>query len=191
MSEHKDIDTRPISASVDDDTLDRMNAPVRVRRCTTHHACDCLGWMAAQYRKGFDGLDDGMNPSTQLAQETAATGAGLTDDDALCQVDGCNKPHQWFTNPGLYLCTEHSEYVLAARSAAGEAAPPSLGVDALDYGDLLDVASALLKRYPPDTIVCSHHPQADIGARSTAAIADLVESIRETIRLAAQEQERP
>lgn len=46
----------PQSASVHDDVLDAMNAPRRVRTCTTHHACDCLGWMAAQYRKSIDGL---------------------------------------------------------------------------------------------------------------------------------------
>lgn len=42
------------AASLADEVLDRMDAPERVRRCRTHHACDCLGWMAAQYRRAVD-----------------------------------------------------------------------------------------------------------------------------------------
>ena len=68
----------PKAAAVDDATLDKMNAPARVRRCVTHHACDCLGWMAAQYRKGIDGLDDGMNLSIPHKTDDAARNDGLS-----------------------------------------------------------------------------------------------------------------
>lgn len=71
-----------------------------------------------------------------------------------------------------------------AEAAAGEAAPPRLDVDALGFYDLLDVADAILTKYPPETIVCSHVERADKGARTTAAIADLIASCR-----AAQEKE--
>jgi hypothetical protein len=57
-------------------------------------------------------------------------------------------------------------------------APPALDVERLGFADLLDVAEAILSKYPPDTIVCSHLHRADIGSRTVAAIADLIESSR-------------
>jgi hypothetical protein len=63
--------------------------------------------------------------------------------------------------------------------AMGE--PPALAgldVERLGFRDLLDVADAILTKYPPDTIVCSHLHRADVGARTVAAIADLIESAR-------------
>ena len=54
----------------------------------------------------------------------------------------------------------------------------ALDVDALGFTDLLDVAEAILHKYPPDSIVCSHSVRADRGALTTAAIADLIASCR-------------
>ena len=56
--------------------------------------------------------------------------------------------------------------------------PAALDVDTLGFDDLLDVGEAILRRYPDDTIVCSHHPEADPGALTTAAIADLIRTAR-------------
>jgi hypothetical protein len=47
-----------------------------------------------------------------------------------------------------------------------------------DFRGLLDVADHILTNYPPDTIVCSHLYRADVGARTVAAIADLIASCR-------------
>ena len=55
---------------------------------------------------------------------------------------------------------------------------PDDRADALGFTDLLDVAEAILHKYPPDSIVCSHSVRADRGALTTAAIADLIASCR-------------
>jgi hypothetical protein len=44
---------------------------------------------------------------------TTAAETGRPENDALCQVEGCGKRHQWFTEPGLYLCQKHADAVLA------------------------------------------------------------------------------
>ena len=64
--------------------------------------------------------------------------------------------------------------------AAALAAPTTAGLDVerLGFADLLSIGEALLEHYPPDTIVCSHSVKADIGARSAAAIADVIASCR-------------
>lgn len=67
-----------------------------------------------------------------------------------------------------------------AQLRAKAASPPALDMERLGFRDLLDVAEAVLSKYPPDTIVCSHLHRADIGARTVAAIADLIESARLT-----------
>jgi hypothetical protein len=66
-----------------------------------------------------------------------------------------------------------------ALAAARSEAPGELDAETLGFDDLLRIGSAILTKYPPDTIVCSHDERADIGARTVAAIADLIESCRE------------
>ena len=69
-----------------------------------------------------------------------------------------------------------------------EAAQP-LDVERLGFRDLLDIGQAILDRaYPPDTIVRSHDVKADIGANTTAAIADLIASCRARLGGAAPER---
>jgi len=65
-----------------------------------------------------------------------------------------------------------------ALAAAPQADAGALDVERLGFADLLSIGEALLEHYPPHTIVCTHNPDADIGARTTAAIGDLIASCR-------------
>jgi hypothetical protein len=67
---------------------------------------------------------------------------------------------------------------IAARLPVPAPTPAGLDEERLGFYDLLDMADAILRHYPPDTIVCSHLHRADVGARTVAAIADLIESAR-------------
>jgi hypothetical protein len=66
--------------------------------------------------------------------------------------------------------------ILAAAPPA-----PALDVERLGFDDLLTIGERLLEHYPPHTIICTHNPGADIGARTTAAIGDLIASCRAAI----------
>jgi hypothetical protein len=72
------------------------------------------------------------------------------------------------------------EHAALASHPTPSTTAEGLDVERLGFYDLLDVADALLRRYPPDTIVCSHRDEADPGARTVAAIKDLVDSCRLT-----------
>lgn len=83
--------------------------------------------------------------------------------------------------------SDHSAEYWSMRAARAEEAleealtaadSRGLDVELLGFTDLLDIGSALLAHYPPDTIVCSHSVKADIGAQTAAGIADLIASCR-------------
>ena len=74
-------------------------------------------------------------------------------------------------------CHAIANDALAALPAQREPATPELDVERLGFYDLLTIGEALLTKYPPSRLLCSHD-SPDKGPRTTAAIADLIASCR-------------
>jgi hypothetical protein len=94
----------------------------------------------------------------------------LHEEHSTSGIEGC------LGNPCVYY--EDIMPALLARLPVPAPTPAGLDEERLGFYDLLDMADAILRHYPPDTIVCSHLHRADVGARTVAAIADLIESAR-------------
>jgi hypothetical protein len=91
-------------------------------------------------------------------------------------------PTRYDLDGDTFTPSPHGDYIMAEdfdRWVRASQERPLIDVDALGFYDLLDVAEAILaKAYPPHPLLCSHDPKADIGARTTAAIADLIATCR-------------
>jgi hypothetical protein len=121
------------------------------------------------------------NPVAPLDGGLRALIAAVEKACPVCGGDGwtteADPSDQTGMTPMQVPCWD-AEHSVILNGLPGIAANPvaPLDVERLGYRELLDVATAILTKYPPDTIVCSHNPEADIGARAVAAIADLVQS---------------
>jgi hypothetical protein len=141
----------------------------------THSAEYNRGWADGQ-ASALDACQpiiDGLQAALAARSEPGAEGLTVT------YCGRCNHPMHWHEcgrdenlTAGPCRCRNDGEV------AATPAADSQLDVERLGFTDLLDIGSALLAHYPPDTIVCSHSVKADIGAQTAAGIADVIASCR-------------